>query len=281
MDQLALDRLLARCTLRVDVDDAPRGTAFFVAPGLALTAAHILNGAQNASVRLTGDQGLWKGHVADVRPPWATGNSAKTGRVYPPPDLALIRVVEGPGHACVLLGRSRPPIGARIMARGYSRALGETELTEETESFTVTGELNSPGPMGSLLKLGLGQAVPGMSGAPVLDLHLGEVAGLLRTSRDTGSNLGAWVVPAALIRRLWPAEAAAGDDFHLADASWRRAQTALAASASDTGPSGAPTPGGSVAIGSIKAGSPVSVFTGGSFGDVNIAALPVRRKKNS
>lgn len=280
MNQLTVDMLLARCTLRADVNDVPQGSAFFVAPGYALTAAHVVNGAQNASVRLTGHEGSWDGDVVNVKPP-VDAVPAAGASVYPPPDLALIRVGRGPDHACVLLGRSRPEIGARIMARGYSRAPGVTEATAETESFTVTGELDISGPMGSLLKLGLGQAVPGMSGAPALDLGSGEVAGLLRTSRDVGSNLGAWVVPAALIRRLWPAEAAAADDFHAADDSWRRAQAALPARAPRAGPGSAPAPGGSVSIGSIEANGPVSVFTGGCFGDVNIAAPPAGRKSDS
>lgn len=279
--QLTVEGLLASCTLRVDVDDVPRGTAFFIAPEYALSAAHVVNGAQDASVRLTGYEGSWAGHVADVRPPSGIVHAARAD-LYPPPDLALIRVGPVPGHGCVLLGHARPQIGARIMARGYSRPLGGTQApTAETESFTVTGQLDTPGSAGSMLKLGLGQAVPGMSGAPALDLASGEVAGLLRTSRDVGSNLGAWVVGAEVIRLLWPAETAAGDDFHGADDSWRRAQATLASSAPCANPGSVAGSGGSVSIGSIEAAGPVTVFTGGCYSDVNIAAPPASRKKGS
>ena len=49
-----------------------------------------------------------------------------------------------------------------------------------------------------------------MSGAPVLELRTGEVIGMLRTSRKLDSNLGGWVVPADLIRLLWPEEVGLG-----------------------------------------------------------------------
>ena len=41
---------------------------------------------------------------------------------------------------------------------------------------------------------------------------------MLRTSRQLGSNLGGWVVPADVIRMLWPEEAGRGNDrFHQQD----------------------------------------------------------------
>jgi S1-C subfamily serine protease len=255
--------LLATCTARLDTDSGPQGTAFFVAPGYAVTAAHVIGGADGLPVQLTEGQQSWRGHVADVRPPGEVASASP----YPAPDVALIKIDDGPEHACVFLSRQFPDLGARVMALGHTCTFDQLSVTLETETFRLTGTLETPDPACRLLKLGLGEVTQGMSGAPVLGLRTGEVIGMLRTSRKLGSNLGGWVVPADLIRVLWPEEAGRGNDrFHEQDSRWHREASRLRARSS-SGKS-APAPGG-LSIGKVVA-DVAPVITGGTIGAVNI-----------
>ena len=105
---LDLKTLLARCTARLDTAAGPAGTAFFVAPGYAVTAAHVVDGIAGLDVWLHSPPGRWQGQVEDARPAAA---AAVPGRPYPPPDAALIRIVDGPQHLCALLGGQLPGDG--------------------------------------------------------------------------------------------------------------------------------------------------------------------------
>jgi hypothetical protein len=261
-------RLLTACSARLDTDAGPQGTAFFVAPGFAVTAAHVVGGANGLGVRLGEGPRSWRGHVADVRPPLAREVAATSP--YPAPDVALIEIDEGPQHACALLAKHPPPENARVMARGYTRTLDHLAVTAETETFRLTGMLETTDPDCKLLKLGLGEVTRGMSGAPVLELRTGEVIGMLRTSRKLDSNLGGWVVPTDLIRLLWPEEVGlANDRFHAQDPRWREAASQLRerqSTDSKRARSG-------LSIGTIEA-DVVSVITGDNNGSVNIEYGP-------
>lgn len=258
-------KLLGGCSARIDTQAGPQGTAFFVAPGFAVTAAHVVDGVAGLAVRLSGGSHNWRGHVAAVRPP-CPGDLASTSP-YPAPDIALIKIDEGPRHACALLAAHAPEIGARVMAYGYTRAFDHVAVTAETESFRLVGTLETPTPGCVLLKLGLGEVTQGMSGAPVLDLRTGEVIGMLRTSRKLDSNLGGWVVPVDLIRQLWPEEVDSGNDrFHRLDARWRQASSQLRGPSS---PKKGRSPDSGLAIGKIE-GDIGSIITGGNVDSVHI-----------
>ena len=101
-DEIA-GRLLVACSARLDTD-AGQGTAFFVAPGFAVTAAHVIRGVNGLRVRLSEGPRNWRGHVVDVRPPLAREIAATSP--YPAPDAALIEVDEGPLPACALLAKT-------------------------------------------------------------------------------------------------------------------------------------------------------------------------------
>jgi hypothetical protein len=203
MSERRLRTLLAMCTIRLDTDLGPRGTAFFVAPHYAVTAAHVVDGLPGLPVWLRGRGDSWQGHVEDARPA-ASAAAAAASELYPAPDVALIHVNDGPAHATALLAGEFSYDGELVMTRGHTKTFDGDTVTAETASFRLDGDLETPDPGCTLLKLGLGQAPQGMSGAPVLNPRTGEVIGLLRTSRGISTNLGAWVVPAELIRRLWP-----------------------------------------------------------------------------
>lgn len=257
---LDLRTLLARCTARLDMAGGPAGTAFFVAPGYAVTAAHVVNGIEGQQVWLYSPPSSWQAHVDDVRP---AASTVAPGRLYPPPDVALLRIDGGPEHLCALLARQLPTVGTPVLVRGHTRSLDAVTVTAETESFQLTGELETPDPGCTLLKLGHGQAVHGMSGAPVLNPRTGEVAGMLRTSRNTAVDLGAWVVPAEVFCWLWPEQVRLRDDrLHRHYDLWRRAAKSAAPPDSGGGTGGP-------AIGAIHS-DVAFIMSGGHIGEVNI-----------
>ena len=161
------------------------------------------------------------------------------------------------------------------MARGYTETYNLDAVTEETETFKVAGSLATEDPDCTLVKLGQGEVTTGMSGAPVLDLTTGEVIGMLRTSRQLESNLGGWVVPANVIRTLWPERASQGDRFHQEDPRWQRAVRQFITPSPG---SGAPAQDGGLSIGSVV-GDVVPIITGGEIGVINIENHPPRDRR--
>jgi hypothetical protein len=257
-------KLLASCSALLCAGAGSKGTAFFVAPGYAITAAHVVGGTDGLTVELSEGSRTWYGRVTAVRPP-STGVAEGTS-TYPAPDLALIAVEDGPAHMCALLGRQLPAMGSWVMVRGYTRTFDPEVVTAETETFRLTGRLETPDPGCTLLKLGLGEVTKGMSGGPVLDLGTGQVIGMLRTSRQLGSNLGGWVVPADLIRLLWPDEASRGNDlFHERDPRWGQEVRQFRTQA----PHGTPPVQSGPSIGEINA-DVATVITGGEIGTIHI-----------
>lgn len=255
------EELLASCSALLCTDEGPQGTAFFVAPGYAISAAHVVDGTEGLAVQLTERSSTWRGHVAAVHPRRAS--TAEDTATYPAPDLALITIEDGPAHGCALLGEDLPELNAWLMVRGYTRTFDGVSVTAETETFRRTGTVDTSDPGCTLLKLGQGEVTKGMSGGPVLELSTGQVAGVLRTARQFRSSLGGWVVPAGLIRGLWPEEVSRGNDlFHQQDARWREKAAQL-----HTGPD-APAPGG-LSIGTVRAD--VMQFVQGDYiGQINI-----------
>ena len=151
-DEDAARRLLASCSALLRINERPRGTAFFIAPGWAVTAAHVVDGAEGTNVQLSEATDIWSGHVADARPSSDTVIAGTSP--YPAPDVALIRIDEGPAHACALLGQRLPHIRTSVMARGYTETYNLDAVTEETETFKVAGSLATEDPDCTLVKLG-------------------------------------------------------------------------------------------------------------------------------
>jgi hypothetical protein len=264
--------LLKACSARLDAEDGPLGTAFFVAPGYAISAAHVVRGAVGLPVQLTDGQSRWHGHVVDARPP-GSPEVLRTSP-YPAPDLALMKIDRGPEHRCALLS-TRPAVGGRMMTRGYTRTSDQAAVTAETEKFRLTGDLETSDPGCTLLKLGLGEVSAGMSGAPVIDLKTGDAIGMVRTSRQLRSNLGGWVVPAGLIRALWTDLSLANDRFHQDNSWWRD----IAAQLDGRSQSGDARRAGKSGM-SIH-GEAVSVITGGNVGEVTIINRPAGDSRTS
>jgi hypothetical protein len=121
------------------------------------------------------------------------------GSYLPAPglDAALLNVPLQDNPFVLLQNVSSPAdIGVSVISYGYpeSRAGGDY-ATFEIEGLTS---------IENLLKLKLGQAEPGMSGSPVLNIITGAVCGMLRFTRDQYSDLGARAVPCEAILQAFP-----------------------------------------------------------------------------
>jgi hypothetical protein len=193
------DAILARCVFSVSASGAVAGTGFLLAPGLLVTCAHVVAEANGGlvDVHRVGERTI--GTVSALYPPVADPQQA----LYPFPDLALIRIADDLHGLCAPLDDAVPRLGDRLHCLGFSTTLGSFSSAEPA-TFVFEGLHQVEG--GRLFKLGAGAtAVPGMSGAPLVNLRTGRVCGLLKTSRDPQQPYGGWGVPIAALRDYAPA----------------------------------------------------------------------------
>ncbi|MFE6826933.1 trypsin-like peptidase domain-containing protein [Streptomyces sp. NPDC057690] len=214
-------RLLTDCLVRISGSGAAGGTGFFVAPGTVLTCAHVVYGAEVGQPLWA----EWQGGGAQARliavHPTPEGEVAPGP--YPYPDLAVLEV-ERSGHPCVRLDFDEPQWEDRVHGCGYTRTWSREQAQLEPVTFTYEG-VHEVGH--GLLKLAGGQAVPGMSGGPLLSLRTMGVCGVLKTTRDAVLPAGGWGVPVGLLRELHPEVVFAHDAFHRGDHRWREAADAV------------------------------------------------------
>ncbi|MET7832494.1 tetratricopeptide repeat protein [Micromonospora sediminicola] len=198
------------------------GTAFFVAPGVAVTAAHVVHDAPDDLVFAPDRQGVqralkvWNKHPQTIAP-------GLDPLMYPLPDLAIVAAQPGmfDDMPCVLLG---PPGTAReLTAIGHSRRSIDLpgSFGPDVATFTFEAILEEQGI--DLLKVKLGAVDPGMSGAPVLDHDAGRVVGVVKATRGAGKPHGAYVVAAATLQRLEHEVWALNELHHRKNPAWRSA----------------------------------------------------------
>ncbi|MBA2679818.1 MAG: trypsin-like peptidase domain-containing protein [Ktedonobacteraceae bacterium] len=180
--------LLRQCTVKLTFSDG-HGSGFFVAPGMILTCAHALAKAQKDGGAITAH---WKGQS------YSTTILQYLSEIHPDlkleyPDLALLEaeVLSTINHPCVYLN-SKVQLEDTIYSYGYTDeySMGDPS-TYVNEGWTGEQHL--------LLKLKAGQARPGLSGAPALNLRTGGVCGIIKRSRDIETDLGGRAVPTQTI----------------------------------------------------------------------------------
>src|SRR6266568_2455457 len=120
MTQLLYD-LLHNCTVLITIPGLSQGTGFFVAPGLILTCAHVVEAAQK---RNTFVEVRWNGQVLPAH--------IQEFRDVPYPDLALLQVNLS-NHPCVLLQEGVEPFGD-LYSYGYP------DIKPQGASTTFTSE---------------------------------------------------------------------------------------------------------------------------------------------
>jgi hypothetical protein len=203
----SLYELLADCTVRILASGAS-GTGFFVAPGLILTCAHVIENAQQEGVQKLPVKVNWKGQE------YAAQVSAFRNASYP--DLSLIQTPIS-DHPCVLLHG-----GAEPFSELYSYGYADTESQGASTTFACEGWA---GDQHELLKFKEGQVRPGMSGSPVLNRQTGSVCGIVQTTRDRTNSLGGKAMLTKVVLREFPQLEEKQRQFHQHDTRWTNALT--------------------------------------------------------
>ena len=99
--------LMRRCTVRV-TQGRGHGTGFFVAPGLLLTCAHVVEAAHThaSPVEVRWEQRSWRARIV-------------TFLASPYPDLALLHIEDVQDNPCVYL-HSDVNVGDDLYSYGYT-----------------------------------------------------------------------------------------------------------------------------------------------------------------
>ncbi len=198
-----LEQLLQACTVRLTTGGG-HGTGFFVAPGLILTCAHVVEMAKGKPVSV-----FWKAHqqtyVADVVKCLTDPNI----------DLALLTLTPPlPDHPCVSLDELMPQLGDRLYSFGYPQDNPDGDpVTSGFEGESFRGGA-------SLHKLKGGQFNYGSSGSPLLNCRTGRVCGVVAISRNVSTDLGARAIPAWVIFSQLPELIAPHQQFHQTHLQW-------------------------------------------------------------
>jgi Trypsin-like peptidase domain/TIR domain len=184
MPATSIYKLLRDCTVRIDNKKVPQGTGFFVAPGLVLTCAHVLEKVTNE---------------ADLTIVWENQTlSAKIKTIINGeyPDLALLKI-DNIAHECIYFQNDDAQPYDRLYSYGYPDhyPLGDP-ATPECEGITGGSE--------PLLRLKNTQIRPGMSGAPVLSQRTQRVCGIMQITRGRDNDLGGRALPSSMIFTTFP-----------------------------------------------------------------------------
>ncbi|MGW2617880.1 trypsin-like peptidase domain-containing protein [Streptomyces sp. NPDC001500] len=212
-----LEGLLRACTVLVcDERGDPAGSGFFAAPGLVVTAAHVVGAAgEGVTVR-------WNDALVDVLGvEWQDPREALADGLWDLPDLALLRVDADAahGHPCVLLGEGRP--GAKVLGEGYTRGLSGGYAPD-----SVRLELESDRPIGDVTVFKCKDSVvdDGFSGGALLDVADGRVVAVIKGQRTGPVALGGVAVSVGVLRDRCPDLWAANERFHYTDRRWEFAR---------------------------------------------------------
>lgn len=166
-DGLDLDGLVRAALVTVHgTNGEPRGSGFFVAPGLVLTAGHVIYGRADKALEVRFPGGFSRAEVM-----WSIQDEDGL-------DLALLRLVEPLEHPCVRLSDRRLGPGDALWAYGFS-------MRSETTAHTMwNGTFSYQGREGSAWRM-TGDTLPmGSSGGPVVDPVGGGVCAVV-TAKHT------------------------------------------------------------------------------------------------
>jgi vWA-MoxR associated protein C-terminal domain/Trypsin-like peptidase domain len=210
--------LLTECVVKIN---GARGTGsgVLIAPGYALTCAHVVRSDTVVSVEWNG-RSYGDGKVVFVSP-----EPGRRSRVWSFPDLAVV-AVDIPGHPCAKLDFRTPRLDDKLHAQGYADKYRQGWVIDSATP-------RYDGMSGGFLQVAAGEFAPGMSGGPVLNLRTGGVCALTKTSRRPGASQGGLLAPIHGLRMAdgdLYRDIVRGHDRYHADASrpWARALDAPA-----------------------------------------------------
>ncbi len=205
--------LLRNCVVAITHGDSS-GTGFFVAPNRVLTCLHVLeNSSEPIEIQWHGEQ-----RTATLSKDFKSSRKKKNVL-----DLAVLEVDEKIAnwdHPCVLLGdeiKLKDNLYTFGHPEGDYREGGESE-TYEYEGPIYEGEGKDKV---ELYKLKLGEAVPGLSGSPLLNLTTYKVCAVVGTTRGEGTLLGGGAVPVKYLQKLTSNIWSANQAYHKTHPSWQ------------------------------------------------------------
>jgi tetratricopeptide (TPR) repeat protein len=201
MEEKTLDMILHDCTVRLVLPGKKGyGTGFFVAAGLILTCAHVVEDAQqsNTSVEANYSGKIYIAQILKFLPDLDL-------------DLALLQI-DLTNHPAVLLHKEVKPF-SKLYSFGYP----DNNLSGEPTTFDTEGWT---GDQPKRLKFKSGQVRPGMSGSPLLNWQTGSVCGLVQVTRDRNQDLGGKAVLTDTVLREFPEVIDLQQEFHQRDRRW-------------------------------------------------------------
>jgi hypothetical protein len=200
--------LLRDCLVEIgaDPDAGGGGSGFFAAPDYVITCSHVIRSADDMLRAGKPVSVLWneirlRGEVVFASPP-PDRSSGADGRLWPAPDIAVIRLTNAPSHPCVRLARYRqadddgpdePLAGSKMRA-----AVRYAALNGPRDAFPIE-EIHYHGPYLGMLRLVGDRFQRGMSGGPVVDARTGKVCAMLKTKT---SDSECFAIPLGDLREL-------------------------------------------------------------------------------
>ncbi|MGF1428519.1 trypsin-like serine peptidase [Kitasatospora sp. LaBMicrA B282] len=181
---------LHRCTVRIEtLAGAFHGSGFLVAPGLAVTAAHVVLLARRADpaagLTIRHESGAHPVEPAAIRVDPAVGDG--TG-FHPFPDLATLAMPGWTGHPVAPLAAVEAETGAALTALGYSTFTPSPGARPDTLALRVVGRA------GEFVRVQGDGVRQGLSGSLLAGAD-GLVYGVLKGSRSYEQEQGGWYVP--------------------------------------------------------------------------------------
>ncbi|MFB7670255.1 trypsin-like peptidase domain-containing protein [Kitasatospora purpeofusca] len=202
---LAAAEELRRSTVVITVAGGFRGSGFLVAPGLAVTAAHVVAPAARAAepVGVRHESGEYTVPADRIRlaPETGEGSGGSSGSSgngkghYPFPDLALLGVPDWTGHPVVRLAATEAEPDTVLTALGYSTHTPSPGARPDTLRLRVVGLADRYlGVRGDGIR-------EGHSGSMLVDGD-GLVRGVLKGSRAFQLDAGGWYTPVGALTAL-------------------------------------------------------------------------------
>lgn len=201
-----LEALLQQCVVKLTLPDNSWGTGFFVTPEKILTCTHVVQRANGQPIQVQ----------CQNKKNWG---QAKVEPLLPNAyDLTLLKITLpiNASPPCVYLD----DLDRAIISRDPLYMFGYPDI-DYPDGCPVT--FNCEGLTGdepALIKFAMGQVRPGMSGSPLLNQRTGKVCGIVKFTRDRGSDLGGGAVPVAVILTQFPELVEQQRDFHQKDRRW-------------------------------------------------------------
>ncbi|WP_380281730.1 trypsin-like peptidase domain-containing protein [Kitasatospora purpeofusca] len=190
---LAEAEALRHCTVTIDFAGSFRGSGFLVAPGLAVTAAHVLVAAAPTDrVRIRHACGDHDVAADRIRLAPAQGDRS---RFHPFPDLALLSVPGWTDHPVARLAAEEAEPDTVLTALGYSTYTPGPGAQPDTLALRVVGRAaDFVGVRGDGIR-------DGHSGSMLVGAD-GLVRGVLKGSRSYQRDEGGWFTPVGALAAL-------------------------------------------------------------------------------